>query len=204
MSFLHPLLLIGCAAAIVPVLIYLLTRDRVSVVPFSTLRFFAGHSAKFVQRKRWLETLLLILRAALCALIAVAFARPLLSKKPASEGGGARVDDAVVLLVDISQSMSRGDAWKDAIAKAEKALDDSKRAAFSLVAFDQSAQVLTTWTDAAATEVKLKTLKPAATGTDLVAAFRKADELLSEVAADKKRVVLVSDLQKIAFKNTAV
>ena len=28
MSFLNPLLLIGCAAAVLPLLIYLLTRDR--------------------------------------------------------------------------------------------------------------------------------------------------------------------------------
>jgi hypothetical protein len=204
MSFVHPLLLIGCAAAVVPLLIYLLTRDRVSVVPFSTLRFFAGSSAKMVQRKKWLETLLLILRCGLCALIAVAFARPLLSKKPASEGGASKVDNAVVLLVDVSQSMSRGDAWKEAVEKAEKVIDGSSRSAFSLVAFDQSAQVLTTWADAAATEAKLKTLKPQNTGTDLVAAFRKADELLGEVAAETKRVVLVSDLQKIAFKNAGI
>jgi hypothetical protein len=204
MSFLNPLLLIGCAAAVLPLLIYLLTRDRVSVVPFSTLRFFAGNSAKLVQRKKWLETLLLILRCGLCALIAVAFARPLLAKKAAGEGGSAKVDDAVVLLVDISQSMSRAGAWEQAVAAAEKVLADSNRAAFSLVAFDQTAQTLTTWTDATATAAKLKTLKPQPTGTDLVAAFRKADELLADVAAESKRVVLVSDLQKVALKGSGV
>src|SRR5258708_3084113 len=120
MSFRNPILLIGLAAALLPLLIYLLTRDKILTVPFSTLRFFAGTSSKLVKRKRWLETLLLLLRAALCALIVFAFARPFLRSKVG--GNNMRAAQAVVLAMDVSQSMSRSGVWKQAVERAQKAI----------------------------------------------------------------------------------
>ncbi len=200
-SFHHPLLLVGAVAAVLPLLIYFFTRDRVAIVPFSTLRFFAGNSAKLVRRKRWLETLLLAMRMLLVALIAFAFARPFFQKKAAAGADGkTRLDDAVVLLIDVSQSMSRPGVWKQALDKADAAVGS---AAVSVVAFDQAPQVLTTWADAGATRDKLRLLEPQAAGTDLVAALRKANELLVDVAAENKRVVLVSDLQRAGLPPTA-
>ncbi len=200
-SFHHPYLLLAIAAAVLPLLIYFFTRDRVLIVPFSTLRFFAGTSVKLVRRKKWLETLLLALRMLLIVLVAFAFARPFLQKKAAAGADGkTKLDDAVVLLVDISQSMSRPGAWKQAMDKAEAAIGS---ATVSLVAFDQSPQVVSTWADADTTRAKLRTLEPQATGTDLIAALRKADELLTDVAAENKRVVLVSDLQRVGLPPTA-
>lgn len=199
-SFQHPYLLFAIAAAILPVLIYFLTRDRVAVVPFSTLRFFAGNSTRLVRRKKWLEMLLLALRALLIVLVALAFARPFLQKKPgAGADGKTRLDDAVVLLVDISQSMSRPGVWEQARDKATSAIG----ATTTLVAFDQSPQVISDWADAGVIREKLRTLEPQATGTDLVSALRKANELLEGVAADRKRVVLVSDLQRAGLLPTA-
>ena len=61
---------IGTLAAVVPLLIFLLTRDTVRKVAFSTLRFFAGTSSTLLKRKRWHEMLLLAMRMALCGLLA--------------------------------------------------------------------------------------------------------------------------------------
>jgi len=203
MSFRNPSLLIGTAAAILPIIIYFITRDRISVIPFSTLRFFAGTSASLVRRKKWLETLLLALRALLCALIAIAFARPFLQKKP-DASGKLRADQAVVVAVDVSQSMARPGAWKHAVDKADEVLAALPGGSIvSLIAFDQAARTESNWGDASQARTKLATLQPAAAGTDLVAALRKADESLAEVAADKKKVVLVSDLQRVGVSNAA-
>ncbi len=193
--FHHPALLIAIIAAILPVLIYLLTRDRVRVVPFSTLRFFAGDSARLVRRKRWLETLLLAMRALLIAMIVVAFARPFL-RESANAGDARELDEAVVLLLDVSQSMSRPGAWDAAVNHARDAADSG---AISLVAFDSTPQVLAHFTDASTVRARLPAISPGASGTNLVAALRKADELLNQVAANKKRIVLVSDLPRAGF-----
>src|SRR5258708_40303098 len=112
MSFRNPILLIGLIAAVLPLLIYLLTRDKILTVPFSTLRFFAGTSSKLVKRKRWLETLLLLLPAALCALIVFAFDRPFLRNKAA--GNGMRAGQSGVLARDDEQSMARSGLGKPA------------------------------------------------------------------------------------------
>ncbi|CAN5369619.1 BatA domain-containing protein [soil metagenome] len=202
-SFRNPSLLIGTAAAILPIIIYFITRDRISVMPFSTLRFFAGTSASLVRRKKWLETLLLALRALLCAMIAIAFARPFLQKKP-DASGKLRADQAVVLAIDVSQSMARPGAWKHAVDKADEILDALPGGSVvSLIAFDQAARTEANWGDASQARSKLAALQPAAAGTDLVAALRKADESLAEVAADKKRVVLISDLQRVGVSSAA-
>ena len=79
MNFGSPLFLIGLSAAALPILIHLLTRDRIRRVAFPTLRFFSGASRHVLRRKKFREAILLVLRSLACALLAVAFARPLLS-----------------------------------------------------------------------------------------------------------------------------
>ena len=62
MGFLNSVFLIGLLAAGVPILIHLLTRDRVQRVAFSTLRFFANVSRSVLRRKRFREAILLAMR----------------------------------------------------------------------------------------------------------------------------------------------
>src|SRR5277367_3740287 len=73
MSFVNPYFLFALAGVAVPVLIHLLTRDRIQHAPFSTLRFFARGAKLVVRRKKFRELLLLLLRVALAALLALAF-----------------------------------------------------------------------------------------------------------------------------------
>ena len=75
-SFANPYFLAALAGVAVPVLIHLLTRDHVKHVAFSTLRFFAKRAKAVVQRKRFQELLLIAMRAAIVALLALIFARP--------------------------------------------------------------------------------------------------------------------------------
>ena len=74
-SFANPYFLAALAGVAVPVLIHLLTRDHVKHVAFSTLRFFARRAKAVVQRKRFQELLLIAMRAAIVALLALSFER---------------------------------------------------------------------------------------------------------------------------------
>ena len=104
MSFASPYYLLGLLAAAIPILIHLLTRDRIQRVSFSTLRFFARGSQAVLRRKRILEAILVAMRAAVCALIALAFARPFLG---AGDDAAITAGTACVIVADVSASMRR-------------------------------------------------------------------------------------------------
>src|SRR5512137_303096 len=104
MAFLNRYFLIGLAGAAVPILIHLLTRDRVRRVSFSTLRFFANVSRNVLRRKRIYEMILLAMRTAACALLAIAFARPFLASGEGALGGLFTPGTARVIVADLSAS----------------------------------------------------------------------------------------------------
>ena len=143
MRFGNPYFLLGSVTVAVPLLIFLLTRDRVRKVAFSTLRFFAGAASTLLKRKRWHEMLLLAMRMAISPLLALAFARPLLKNRDAGEGQPIAADHAVAVVVDVSASMGRrpgvpgARAFEQARNVVGKALDELPGdTAVTLIAFD--------------------------------------------------------------------
>src|SRR5689334_10050751 len=76
-TFSDPLMLIGLLAAGVPVLLHLLNRIRSPIVPFPTLRFLKITAQKTSRRRQLQHWLLLLVRMAVFALIAMALALPL-------------------------------------------------------------------------------------------------------------------------------
>lgn len=202
MRFLNPWFLIGVAAIAVPLLIHWLTRDRVRKVAFSTLRFFAAVSKKVLRRKKLREALLLAMRVAACGLLALAFARPLF-RAAADDDTRPQAAAARVLLVDTSASMARP-GMADAVRKqAEAGLDGlADGDAAALIRFDETPHVeVSMGRDLAAVREKIRTLVPGNGGTDLVEALRQADAALGGVAAKRKEIVLVSDLQRGGWRS---
>src|ERR1035437_9720833 len=122
MSFVNPLFMVGTLAALVPVLIHLLTRDRIRRVEFSTLRFFAKNSQRVLRRKRYQEIILLAMRMLICTLLAVAFARPFFGGK--ADEARAGVGTARVIVADVSGSMNRGGCAEKLKAACEKAVGE--------------------------------------------------------------------------------
>ena len=199
--FSNPLYLVGAAGILLPLVIHLLTRERVRRVAFSTLRFFVRNSRATLARKRFQEALLILLRMAACLLLALAFANPQsgCGRKDAHEGTGT----ARVLVVDVSGSMSRPEAAK-AMAKAlgDAVPSGEGGARPALIAFDDSARVVCGF-DADATELSraLAELKPGQGASNLDAALRKAADLIAQEKAAKKQIVLISDLQKTGWSH---
>ena len=202
MGFQNPHYLLGALAAAVPILIFLFTRDAMQKVAFSTLRFFAGASGLLIKRKRWQEALLLALRAAVCVLLAVAFARPLWRNHAADLGGPIEAGRAVAVVVDVYASMAQGRAFDQARQIAQKALDGLPAdAAVALIAFDRAARLELPWTrNVAEAQGKLAALQPGAAGTDIAAAIRKADEALEQITSADKEILLVSDMQRSGWE----
>ena len=197
MSFANPYFLLALAGAAVPVLIHLLTRDRIQHAPFSTLRFFAKGAKLVVRRKKFQELILLLLRVALALLLAFVFARPFFGAKAVDtrhEFATARV-----VVLDVSGSMRRpglADALKKEAQDATDSLTEGSDAG-ALITFADTPKVEAGFGDQlAALKTAAAAVTPGYGGTNIAEALRKANELLRSVRAKQKEIVLVSDLQR--------
>lgn len=105
-AFLNAILLAGLAAVVVPPLIHLLTRRRFDVAPWAAMQFLEpGHRTR---RRVFLdEWLLMLVRMALIALIAVGLAAPAETAGWFSWGSHGEGRD-VALVIDQSGSMTVG------------------------------------------------------------------------------------------------
>jgi hypothetical protein len=205
MWFVNPFFLAGLGAVALPLLIHLLTRDRIQKVAFSTVRFFAKISKRVLRRRKFQEMLLLALRMLLCALLAIAFARPFF-KKPDDEAGKTRASVARVIVVDVSASMARDGIW-DQVAKevdeAIKGLSDATDLA-GLVTFAEAPETLSQMAPSPQSLRELfSQVKPGNGGTDLALALARADAMLKPVIAPQKEIVLISDFTKVGWRSKA-
>lgn len=101
-------LLVGLAAAALPVVIHWLTRPRPTRIQVSTLRFIQGAVAQRRARYRLRDLLVLLCRTAAILLLAAAIARPLLYHQQNPETGETAKVTRIILL-DCSQSMAARD-----------------------------------------------------------------------------------------------
>src|SRR5437763_3871821 len=117
--FQNPLLLIGVGAAVVPLVLHLLSRARYRDVDWGAMMFLQGADARQRQSSRISQFQLLLVRGLTVALIAVALARPILGDEWA--GGAPRGPVAAVVVLDCSASMGFDEAGNTrfATAKAE-------------------------------------------------------------------------------------
>jgi len=101
-TFLHPLVLLGLAAAAIPALLHLLERRVPPEAEFPPLRYLSEAERQSARRLKLRHLLLLVLRTMLIAVIVLAAARPLL---PSKRGGGL-VHEPTALAVILDNSPS--------------------------------------------------------------------------------------------------
>ncbi|PSQ83933.1 MAG: hypothetical protein BRD44_02730 [Bacteroidetes bacterium QS_7_67_15] len=122
MSFLNPWMLMGLAAAAVPIAVHFFNLRRPRRVDFSSLAFVRQVEERTMQRlniKRWL---LLALRVLAVACLALAFARPVLSPEIAGTvGAPASGNAAMSVVVDNSLSMTRRSGGEGPLLEQAKA-----------------------------------------------------------------------------------
>lgn len=107
MTFLNPLVLIGLAAAAIPVLLHLLNLRKLKTIEFSSLTFLKELQKTKIRKLKLKQILLLILRTLIVVFIVLAFARPTIESS--LPGLGSHAKSSVVILVDNSFSMDIAD-----------------------------------------------------------------------------------------------
>jgi len=100
-NFLSPLFLAGAAAAAVPVILHLLKREPEPRVKFAVVKLLKRAPVELTERRHLRELLLLALRVAALALLALAFARPFFASLASPGSGGV-----TLVAIDTSYSMS--------------------------------------------------------------------------------------------------
>jgi hypothetical protein len=207
MSFLAPLFLLGAAAIGLPLLFHLIRRTTRERTQFSSLQFLKPSPPRLTRRSRLEHILLLVLRCAVICLLALAFARPFLKGKPELTPPAGR--SRVLVLLDTSASMQRGQLWQQAVDRADAVLRRLTPADQAAVfTFDRQIRPLVSfdeWSAAPAGQrhalalAKLRGTRPGWASTQLGTALMGA---AAEVSAEGegeggvRKVILITDAQE--------
>jgi len=200
MGFENPTILIATLGAAIPLLIHYLLRRRAREVPLDSVIALVLSEGIVAVRLRWAHRLLLAVRIALMALIALAFARPYL-ERAATAGLGSGQPIAIALVLDTSLSMQAAPGGVSAFDRArQKAL-----ALLSEVPPDSEVFLAVSgppaalhpserpgW-DARSAGRFVSRLKPTDGGSGLGAAIRLASDALRSTPLRERRIVVFSD-----------
>jgi hypothetical protein len=201
MTFLAPLFLAGLAAVAVPIVVHLTNRPKREAYAFPSLMFLQQIPFRSVRRQRIRHWWLLAIRAAVVALVASAFARPLLERWAGIASALTTGQDVVVLL-DNSYSMRHGDRWQRAVAAARNAVselgpeDRASAALFGAAAVSLGQPA----TDRTALLEALASAEPGFGATRYTAGLQLARDLLEQSTLPRRRLVLVSDFQRAGWR----
>ncbi|MBN1867016.1 BatA and WFA domain-containing protein [Candidatus Sumerlaeota bacterium] len=202
MGFVNLLFAIGAATLAGPLLYHLLLRDRAQRRILPTLRFLGQMAPQTYAAHRLKNLLLLLLRLAVLALIVLAFMRPYM-KADAEQADPDKAQEGVVFALDTSLSMRAQDRWDNARSRLETLLESQPPdTRLALLLFDRAPRLaVSDTTDNLEVLAALRTAKPGAASTDLLAAIRSACDAASHLQALRKRVYLLSDFQNSALND---
>ena len=198
MGFLNPLFLFAGAAVLVPLVLHLFHRHESRRVSFPALRYLLRTEREHARRIRLRQLLLLILRAGVIILLALAAARPFLRKL-----GDAHPPTALAIVLDNSMSVGR-------VVGDERLLDGLKRRA--LDALDAAGAEDRIWvmragepwdvpTPGGPSEARDRVVATeiSAAAGDLVDVVRRAASLVEQADLPAAEVQVLTDLQATAF-----
>lgn len=205
MQFFNPWMLLGLAAAAIPILLHLLHLRKLRTIEFSTLRFLQQLQRTQVRRLKLQQWLLLLLRTAVVVFAVLAFARPVIPTP--SLVLGSQVRSSIVIILDNSPSMDvrdeRGNRFRWAIRQAEQILNALKSgdevALVTPSAILQSKSVALT-TAIGATRDELNTLTLAYAPVPLDVLLETAAEVLSHAQNAHRELYVISDFQNNMFR----
>lgn len=206
LTFLNSIILAGLVAVALPLLIHLLTRQKLKKVSFSSVSFLRLLQTQKMRRVRLREILLLILRTLILLLIVLAFARPALKGSFAS-GVRAHARTTVAILLDNSMSMSRetprGSVFQQAKDRAAEVVDLLKEGDEAFLILFSDAPTLVT-PEATHNFPRLRRLIREAPlsnrTTDLRRALLETYDLLAGSVNLNKEIYLLTDMQRSAWE----
>jgi hypothetical protein len=196
MTFLNSIYLAALSAIVIPLLIHFLSRRRIKIIDFSSLKFLFQMQKT---RLRWLrirEILLLLLRILILAFLALAFARPALTGKH----GSSHAPTSAVLLIDNSPSSER-------LSSSGILYDDIKKGALQILSLlgpsDEISFITLSgkpatygpFSDLVRAKDALYATAPGAAGPSVREGIKQAQEILAASKNLNRDIYILSDMQ---------
>jgi hypothetical protein len=200
MNFLNPLYLLAALAALVPLIIHLLHRQRAKIQVFPSLEFLRRMMRRKTRRFHLKQILLLIIRVLLLLFIALALAHPTITGGRAVRG---HLPTTAVIILDDSFSMLRrtGDTHLFNLAK-QKTLGlleyfDRSDEVHVLTGSSPSRNLVENGTrDAERLRGRVDKIFGTNLITDIAAPLKHAVSILNESANPNREIYIISDMQK--------
>jgi hypothetical protein len=204
MNFLNPLYLFAALAAVVPLIIHLLHRQRARVEVFPSLEFLRRMMRKRSRRFHLKQILLLLARILILLCLALALAHPTLTGGMAVKG---HVPTTGVVILDDSFSMQ-------AQSGGQRLFDIARSKVLDLLTyFDRSDEVYVLTgsrpsrnisasgvTDAERLRERVARLACGNSTTDIVAALREAASIIERSDLPNREIYIVSDMQRPGWR----
>ena len=211
MTFLNPLLLLGLAAAAIPLIIHLFNFRRPRKIDFSSLEFLKELQKSTMQRVRIKQLLLLLLRTLAIACLVLTFARPTLTSNLAGSLGG-QASSSIVLVVDNSRSMQMRDAQGAYYDQAKEVADEligQMKAGDEIYLLPVSGDGSATNNDVAYSMPHLareavQDLSISPRPGSISDAWARSVRLLDEATNLNKEIYVISDFQKTALVDSTI
>ncbi|MBT5763577.1 MAG: VWA domain-containing protein [Nitrospina sp.] len=206
LNFSSPLFLYGLLGISVPILIHLLTRRQQKHIRFSAVYLLAQSQKRSIQKSRPNRLLLLLARCLAIILFSLALADPFFSFK---QSEAFLSPTSIVFILDDSYSMGTQAGKKTLFDHALKfALEGITRAPekseYSLVLASSPARVEQDWTsDKTVFEKTLKAQSVSFRTTHIGDAVDQSIKLLDSAKQEKKKIFLLTDLDKNGWKEKA-
>lgn len=210
MTFLSPGYLAGLLFALLPLLLHLFHRQRQRTVLFSDLRFLRQAERQRSRRFRLRDWILLLIRILMIALLALAFARPVVKASlPPSLAGIAKSKRILAILLDHSYSMEvkpsgKASLFEEAKGRALEAMDNlhpGDEVLLLLCSDRPDVLTLRPVSDLERARRMIQEARLSERGTHLEPSITKGYELLSQVESPAKSLLILSDFQKIALSS---
>lgn len=204
LSFLSPLLLWGAALISAPVILHLIMRRKPVPHAFPALRFLQQRAIANRRSLRVNHLLLLLLRIAAIALLALALARPVLRGAgwlPESEGPVAA---AFVFDTAPRMLLREGNQTRLERAATMAKVLFAKLPSGSQVAVFDTAGTPAAFTQAAAAEARVDRLSAASTDGSLPATIAAARRLLDQAEFERRELYVFTDCSQGAWSRAVV
>jgi hypothetical protein len=197
--FLNLTMLAGLAGALVPLLVHLLSRARYRTVDWGAMMFLQGVDARERAGTRLKQWLILLLRMAIIAGLAMALAQPVLRGRWGGGAGEGQI--CAVIVLDTSSSMgfnengrSRMELARSAVLSILESLKENRAAVVLLGARDPEMLGPPT-TDLQQLAQKVIALGEPSGRADLALGLSKAADILNQSAQTTRELYVVCDQQ---------
>ena len=206
MAFLNPLFLLGLLATGIPLVIHLWNRRRIVTVDFSSLIFITAAHRENARRFQLRQFLILLLRMAIIALIALALARPFLTLGLPVASVRAKTD--VIIVLDNSYSMAYQDINGIRLDKAKTLATDiidtlrhGDRASLILMSDIPKPVFRQLTPDIESVIAAINDTETSYRTTNVQPSLELAHEILTESEQLNKEIYLISDFAQNGWKN---